>query len=344
MRSAGQTFDTKLDASTWLSGQVRDVERGIWQPPSEKAATGTLREYAEAWLEARDIRVKTHYQYRMLLDQLILPPLGNVPLDKLSAPTVRNWYGSLPKDKQTWRAHAYSLLRAIYATAVEDEIVPTSPCKIRGAGQSKKQHQTRIATLEELEVIVAEVPSKYRLLILLAAWCGLRFGELTELRRGDVHMGKQVLRVHRAVTRVGSEYHVGPPKTEAGKRDVTIPPHLMPVIQYHLANHVEPAFDALLFPNTTGGHLCTSSLNKVWYPARRLAGREDLHFHDLRHTGATLAAATGATLADLMHRLGHATPNAAMRYQHAAQDRDKAIAEALSEFAVAKVVPLRAVK
>jgi integrase len=74
---------------------------------------------------------------------------------------------------------------------------------------------------------------------------------------------------------------------------------------------------------------------------REAAGRPDLRFHDLRHTGATLAAATGATMAELMRRLGHSSPGAAMRYQHAADDRDQAIAGALSEFAGAKVVALR---
>jgi integrase len=84
-----------------------------------------------------------------------------------------------------------------------------------------------------------------------------------------------------------------------------------------------------------------STLYKVWYPAREAASRPDLRFHDLRHTGATLAAATGATLAELMARLGHSTPAAAMRYQHAAADRDRAIAEALSGFAGNNVVSLK---
>ncbi|WP_157011436.1 tyrosine-type recombinase/integrase, partial [Mycobacterium celatum] len=82
-----------------------------------------------------------------------------------------------------------------------------------------------------------------------------------------------------------------------------------------------------------GGHLAPSTLNRHWYRARAAAGRDDLRFHDLRHSGAVLAAATGATLADLMARLGHSTPAAAMRYQHAAQGRDKAIAELLSKLA-----------
>jgi integrase len=84
-----------------------------------------------------------------------------------------------------------------------------------------------------------------------------------------------------------------------------------------------------------------SALYTVYHPARATAGRPDLHFHDLRHTGAVLAAAAGATLAELMARLGHSTVSAALLYQHAAADRDKVIAEALSKLA-ADVVPITA--
>jgi len=97
-----------------------------------------------------------------------------------------------------------------------------------------------------------------------------------------------------------------------------------------------------VFPAPTGGHLRSDgALHRVFADAREAAGRPDLTIHGLRHTGATLAAATGATLAELMRRLGHSTPVAAMRYQHATDDRNQAIAEALSEFHTGNVVPLR---
>lgn len=79
--------------------------------------------------------------------------------------------------------------------------------------------------------------------------------------------------------------------------------------------------------------MAPASLYRVYYPAREAAGRKDLRWHDLRHTGAVLAAQTGATLAELMDRLGHTTPGAAMRYQHAAADRGLEIARRLSELA-----------
>jgi integrase len=125
---------------------------------------------------------------------------------------------------------------------------------------------------------------------------------------------------------------------------VAIPPHLMPVVKDHLSGHVKASRDALLFPAAHGGHLATATLYRVYYPAREAAGRPDLRFHDLRHTGAVLAAATGATLAELMARLGHSTAGAALRYQHASQDRDKVIAAALSELAAGTVTPISAAR
>lgn len=123
------------------------------------------------------------------------------------------------------------------------------------------------------------------------------------------------------------------PKSDAGIRDVAIPPHIIPMIEDHLGQFTRSAKTALLFPAQHGGHLAPGTLARHWYKARAAAGRPDLRWHDLRHSGAVLAAATGASLAELMARLGHSTPQAAMRYQHAAQGRDKQIAALLSKIA-----------
>lgn len=341
MRPAPVTFDTKLDAAAWLRDQAREVERGTWTPDEQRAApTTTVRVYAETWLASRDLKPRTRLLYRGLLDALILPDLGDARLDKVSPTTVRNWYATLDEGTPTRRAHAYSLLRSIFSTAVSDDLVTANPCRIRGAGTSRKAHETKVASLGELEVIVQAMPERYRAMVLLAAWCGLRYGELAELRRQDVDLDARTVRVERAVTSRAGQVFVGDPKSQAGRRTVSLPPHLTPVLEQHLTG-VERHAEALLFPAQHGGHLAPTTLHPHWATARKAAGRPDLHFHDLRHTGATLAAATGATLADLMQRLGHSTSAAAMRYQHAAADRDRAIAEALSGFAAANVVPLR---
>jgi integrase len=183
-------------------------------------------------------------------------------------------------------------------------------------------------------------------MVLLAAWCALRFGELAELRRADIDVRNGVLHVRRGVVRTGDGLLVKGPKSEAGKRDVNIPPHLMSLVHDHLRDHTAASRDALLFPaaGDPSLHMSPATLYRVYYPARRAAGRPDLRFHDLRHTGAVLAAATGATLAELMARLGHSTVSAALRYQHAAAERDKVIAEALSRMAAGNVTPISKAK
>jgi integrase len=234
------------------------------------------------------------------------------------------------------RAQSYSLLRTIFASAASERptpLIPYNPAHIRGAGSTKRAHHVQPASLEELRVIVEELPDRYKLMALLAAWCALRFGELTELRRGDIDLRTSRVKIRRGVVRVDGEFSVGPPKSDAGSRDVAIPPHLVPVVKDHLKKLTVPGRDALLFPAAADDnlHMAPSTLYKVYYPARKAAGREDLRWHDLRHTGAVLAAQTGATLAELMGRLGHSTPGAAMRYQHDAADRDAEIARRLSD-------------
>ena len=122
-----------------------------------------------------------------------------------------------------------------------------------------------------------------------------------------------VLKVRRGVFWIGGQgASVATPKTPSSIGDVNIPPHLLPTVRAHLAA-MPPGADVLLFPARAGTHLRPSSFRKRWLKACEAAGRPDLHFHDLRHTGATMAASTGATLAELMARLGHTTPNAALR-------------------------------
>ena len=329
------TFDTKLDAEAWLVDERRLMVAGDWMPPDQRGvpqptSDQTFGEYAATWLAERPIKIRTHERYERILRDDLLPPFGPIPMRAISPEAIRTWHAKYGTSKPTARSQAYSLLRTILGTAVTDGQLAANPCHIRGAGNVKRVHKVEPATLKELDVMTEAMPPRYRLMLLLAAWCAMRFGELTELRRKDIDVVNGVVRIRRAVVRVRGEFIVGTPKTDAGTRDVAIPPHLMPTVRQHLADHVERGRDALLFPAKQGEHMAPATLCKVWYPARAAANRRDLRWHDLRHTGAVLAAQTGATLAELMGRLGHTTPGAALRYQHAAQGRDAEIARRLS--------------
>lgn len=120
------------------------------------------------------------------------------------------------------------------------------------------------------------------------------------------------------------------PKTAAGRRTVAVPPHVVTLLRLHLD---EFAGGERLFISRDGSPLRGNTLYQAFVRARAKVGLDDLTFHDLRHTGSTLAAETGATLADLMKRLGHSSMVAARRYMHAVDGRDREIAEALSQLA-----------
>src|SRR4029078_7981493 len=123
--------------------------------------------------------------------------------------------------------------------------------------------------------------------------------------------------------------------SDAGVRDVAIPPHIIPSIEVHLAKYVGGKRDSLVFSafENADAHLQPSTLYRHWYKARHKAGRDDLRWHDLRHSGAVLAAATAPSRAELMARLGHSRPQAAMRYQHAASGWDREIVALPSKLA-----------
>lgn len=341
--TAPDTFDTKMDAEAWLAEERRIIASGSWIAPKRRSAAAlaalppTLAEYSAGWLRSRTLKPRTYAHYRQLLDRLILPGLGEFRLPAITPTVVRNWHTGLGPNTPTLRAHAYSLLRTIFTTAVAEELITGNPCMLRAAGTVKATHKAQPATLEELTIIAEHMPDRLQLAVLIAAWCGLRYGELFELRRADVDVDRRVIRVRRGLTFVAGEQPiVGTPKSSAGVRDVAIPPHLLPEFQRHLAEHVLVGSRSLLFPAARGSdrQLAPATLHRHFHRARLAAGRPDLRWLDLGHTGATLAAATGATLSELMNRLGHSTVGAAMRYQHAAADRDRVIAEALSKMAV----------
>jgi integrase len=345
--TAPTTYDTRKAADSHLAGVRTDIERGIWKPRElETPVVPTFAAYAEGWLADRELRPRTRAHYRTMLDRFLLPTFGATLLPAVSAASVRSWHANFDRHvdaRPTYKAQTYSLLKTILGTAQTDDLIASNPCRVRKAGQVKRATEPRPATLDELDQLVQAMPEKWRALVLLASWCSLRLGELTALTRADLDVAGGVVHVRRSVVRVpGQAPFLGPPKSEAGVRDVAIPAALVPALASHLLSHVGPTADSLLFPASGGGFLAPSTLygraprngraGRGWYAARATAGRPDLKIHHLRHTGAVLSAQTGATLAELMRRLGHSTPGAAMLYQHASQDRDLVLAAGLSAF------------
>jgi integrase len=174
--------------------------------------------------------------------------------------------------------------------------------------------------------------TRFRALVLLAAFASLRWGEVTALRRCDLDMAAGTIRVRAAFTeRSDGQIILGPPKSRAGLRTVSIPATILPDVAAHLAEHTKPDPDALVFTGIKGGPLRRSGFNKLsgWPHVVTGMGLPGLHVHDLRHTGNTLAADMGVSLRNLMARMGHDNERAALIYQHKSSGADRQIADGL---------------
>lgn len=336
------TFAAKADASAYLSTVEADIRRGAWLDP--RSGQVTLTDYAGQWLTRRpDLATRTAELYRHLLDRHVLPSLGSTTLARLAPSQVRGWYAGIAQEHPTTAAKAYRLLSSIMRTAVTDLLIVASPCRVEGGGVERPTERP-IATVAEVAALTHGMPERMRLVAPLACWCQLRRGELLGLRRRDIDLMRATITVEQArtFTMKGRTLTKGP-KTSAGRRTLALPPNLTDDLADHLARFVGPEPDALVFTGEKGGPLTKAVLHKAWEQTRASIGRPDLRLHDLRHTGLTLAAATGATTAELMHRAGHASATAALRYQHATADRDRVLADALADLSQpADVVPLDA--
>lgn len=331
-RRLTETFATKADADRWLSAQVTDVGRGAWVDP--RAGAVTLSVYTKQWLTRRpDLQPRTRELYAYLLDHYIEPALGETDLNRLGPSQVRAWHADLASRYPSTAAKAYRLLATICRTAVADEMIVKSPCRVAGAGVEKAPERP-VATVAEVDALMNQMPAHMKVVVVLAAWCGLRRGEILGLRRRDVDLLHGTLTVAQAQQQMNDGSIVfGPPKTDAGRRTVAVPSNAMARLEDHMDRFVTVGPDSLLITGQKGGSLRPHVLQSAWKKAREAVGRPDLHLHDLRHTGNTWAAATGASTRELMARMGHANPSAALRYQHATADRDRAIADALAGLA-----------
>lgn len=242
---------------------------------------------------------------------------------------------------RTIAAQTYRLLHAVLNTATDEQLVDTNPCRIAKAGHVRTPERTP-ATMEQLRMLSEEVPERYAAAVWVAAFTGLRPGELFALARRHFDPVTQVLTVERQLVDVpGQPVVFGPPKTDSSVRKVTLPATVAQMLLQHAERFAAADPDALLFTTTSGGYV-TDSARSWWVRARNRVGLPDLRFYDLRHTGQTFAAQQGAGLPQLMARMGHSTTRAALVYMHATADSDRQLAIQLDSMLVggAEVIDL----
>lgn len=334
--NAPVTFSTKPRAEGWLADERKLIELDQWTSPARRSAARTARavtlsEYAAQWIKDRPVKARTRLMYESLHAHHIKPKLGTLPIDHVTADRVRSWYSGLGNEHTRRNSHAYGLLHAILGTAVKDGLLQSNPCQIERVMNPQRKREPVILSVPEVAALANAVPERLKAAILVSAWCGVRWGELIELRRRDIDVDGGVLYVGRGATHRG-QCRIDTPKS--GKpRAVVIPPHIRTDLKHHLDVFADKGADGLVFPPQRGGcHLNDKVFRDAIAKPLKDIGCEDLRIHDLRHFAGTQIARVG-NLAESMARLGHSTVRASLIYQSVVSGRDAEIAAALSALA-----------
>jgi integrase len=332
------SFVYKADANAALRDYFTRQGAGTWVDPAEGRVS--FSRYATEWLAGRhDLAMRTRQDYEDLLRLHLIPAFGSTPVSGMTVMTVRRWWGEASGPEGHGRApKSYRLLRTILNTAVEDGLISRNPCRIKGAGADNAAERPTV-TVGQVYEIADAIVLRYRALVLLAAFTGLRLGELRALRCKRLDLMAAVVSVGPEDGNVQRHRSGAPqftrPKSRAGVRNVALPASVVEELKLHLALVGSDAPEALVFPGDKSldrmRPFHAEAFGRQW---RKALGQVEglpagLRFHDLRHTGNTLAASTGASTRELMARMGHASARAALIYQHASAERDRAIADAL---------------
>jgi integrase len=283
---------------------------GTYASPS--AGRVAFEDVAEDWYTTKSIKVgaKTLEGYRSLLDTHVLPKWENTPVGNITWKAIQRWIAELKNTDTANRdgklsasrvLQAYHVFRAVLGHAVKSKMLATNPAADIDLPR-KPTPDPRYLTHDQVSELAAEC-GEHDVMVLVLAYCGLRWGEAIALTRGDVDFERARIAIRAAVTRTGRKYALGPTKTHE-TRSVPVPATVLKL----LCDRIEarPA-DKLVFPGSLG-YMRSHELRRVFDPAATKIGVPGLVPHELRHTCASLAIrSAGASIKAVQALLGHKT-------------------------------------
>jgi integrase len=353
-RERTKRFPRKVDAEKWLNVNAADVAKDQWLDPT--ASRLGFREWSEEWKKTTvDLRPSTRTRDLDYLARYILPTFGDRTLGQIDHMAVQEWVASLTQSGPIpwWDAtiqprrlrkpisaatavKAAQLLGKIMAAAVRSGRIRANPCT--GVKLPRVEHkEMRFLNPMEVGALAEAISPRYRALVLVAAYGGLRIGELAGLRRKRVDISRGRVDVAEIVVEVGGVLTYGQPKTRAGRRSVSLPQTVVKALNDHMSEFTADDPDAFVFTAPEGGPLRVPAWRqRFWKPAAEKAGVAPLRPHDLRHTAVALWIATGANPLEVSRRAGHTSASFTQdRYGHLFPEADCAVADRLDALIIA---------
>jgi integrase len=298
-----KSFDRRAEALAFLVKIDAAKGTGSYVDPSHGKTL--VSDYAVTWLAGRDVRPSTAARDDSYFRSYILPHFGSTPIGAVRAADVATWRMALLAEGKAPATvgKAITLLKSMLSDAVTHGLLPANMIA-RVKLPKIEREEMRFATDAQLWRLADVIDPRYRALVLVGGYGGLRIGELAGLRRGDVEIGR--LSVSEQVTEVGGHLDAGPPKTRAGRRYVPLPAIVSEELAAHIAANVADDPAARVFASPDGGLLSrTRFRSRVWVPAIHAAGLDGLRVHDLRHTAISLWIADGVNPKKIAARAGH---------------------------------------
>lgn len=328
-----RTFRTKREAETFTARERADRSRGAWVDP--RKADTSFGEVARYWLASNPgKRPSGLARDESIVRVHLLPMLEHRPIGAVTPRDVQGLVLAWSSAAAPRTVHRqYGVLRAVLNTAVELDLIARTPCRGVKLPAIERQ-ECHIVSAEELARLAGALGPELGPMAYLAAVLGLRWGECAGLRVGRLDFLRSTLAVAEQRTRGRAGGMVkGSPKSEAGRRTLSVPAVLMDMLGEHLARRGLTGADleAFVFVGPRGKPLDYSGwLHRLWRPACRDAGLEGLRFHDLRHANATGMVAAGIDVKTAQARLGHSDPRMTLAiYAQVTNDGDRAAADLL---------------
>ena len=300
----GRFFARKSDAKNAAQDQEALIRAERWVDPAHSSTT--LAAWAEEVMSSRlHLRPSTQARDESYLRSHLLPAFGDAPLAAVERRLIQSWVRSLTEEKglapRTVR-ECYRILSGLMSAAVDERLIAESPC--RRVSLPRVEHvERRFLNASEIETLVDAIDYRYRGLVYVGAYCGLRWGELAGLKREHLDIDKRRINVVGSLERVGNGFrYVEETKTTSGRRMVPVPGFLVKI----LAEHLLATQSVFVFPAPRGDHLYYQSWRRrFWNPAVEASGLAPLTPHSLRHTAAALMIDQGANPVTVQRRLGH---------------------------------------
>ena len=331
-RQRSENFAKKSDAEKTANLIEADKLRGRWTDPA--LGKLTYAEWSEQYESSRHgLRPSTRARDDSYLANLVLPTFGEIPISAIHPIDVRQWIAKLVSAgyaPATVRKAA-QLLRASLDAAVREGLLPRSPATHIDLPKVETP-DLRVLTAEEIERVALASPARYRAMVLTAGYTGLRFGEIAGLKASRLNLLKRSLQVTHSLTDVSGMVTLGPVKTPASRRRISLPAFLTDALASHLATHRSES--GFVFTSPTGAHLRrTNYRRRGWLPTIEAAlGDRSVRFHDLRHSHAAMLIAEGVHPKVLQERLGHSSIKTTLdTYGHLYDGLDGAAADALDD-------------